>query len=62
MTLFCEACDFGFVVGFVSQISMLETLASSRAQQLFVLAPVSLDRLGGTAMMEGGPHSPDGKL
>ena len=58
----CLACAFGFVIGFVLPLSMLEALAPSRAQWLFALASVSLDRLGGAATIDGGPHSPDGKL
>jgi hypothetical protein len=34
----------------------------SCAQWLFVLASVSLDRLGGAATIDRGPHLPDGKL
>jgi hypothetical protein len=62
MELFCGACACSFLIGFVSPLSMLEMLASSRAQWLFVLASVSLDRLGGVTTIDGGPHSPDGKL
>ena len=41
---------------------MIETLASSRARRLFILASVSLDRSGGAATVGGDPHPPDGKL
>ena len=60
--LFCGACACGFLIGFVSPLFMLETLTSSRARRIFILASVSLDRLGGATMIDGGPHSPDGKL
>ena len=62
MGLFCGACDFGFVIGFVLPLSMLEMLATSHSQWLFILASVSVDRLGSATMIDGGPHLPDGKL
>jgi len=59
--LFCGACACGFIIRFVLPLPMLETPAS-HAQQLFILTSVSLDRLGSAAMIDGGPHLPDGKL
>jgi hypothetical protein len=62
MGLFCGACACGFIIGFISPLSMLETWASSHAQWLFILASVSLDRLGGVTTIDGDPHLPDGRL
>jgi hypothetical protein len=62
MGLFCGACAFGFIIRFISPLSMLETLAASHSQWLFILASMSVDRLGSATTIDGGPHSPDGKL
>jgi len=60
--LFCGACACSFIIRFVSPLSMLEMLASSCACWLFILASVSLDRLGSMATIDRDPHPPDGKL
>ena len=51
--LFCEAYACSFIIGFILPLSMLVTLASSCAWQLFILASVSLDRLGGAVNNDG---------
>ena len=51
------ACACSFDIEFTSPFSILETFASTCAQQLFVLASVSSDRLGGAVAIGDGQGS-----